>query len=194
VRRAARLLAPLLLCAAARAGGPADQPLSVGGKALFHATNIASAWFAPGVAAYSGILQWRDSPPEWGQGWRAYGKRAASAAGASGVRNVFAFALDSSLHEDPRYSRASHGPIMRRLRHAIGYTFVTRTDSGGRRFATWRFGSAAGAAFVSNFWYPDRLNNFPEGVKDTATTIGGDVLLNIAKEFWPDLRRKLFRH
>jgi hypothetical protein len=83
--------------------------------------------------------------------------------------------------------------VFGRLGHAARETILTRTDSGRVRFSTWRFGSAVGAAFLSNVWYPDRLNNVPSGLEQGGATIGLDFLGNIGSEFWPDLRRLLRR-
>jgi hypothetical protein len=145
------------------------------------------------MAAYAGVLHAIDTPREWGQGAEPYGKRVASAAGATAIRNVFSFALDSSLREDPRYWRSGHGNLFARVGHATRETLVTRTDAGRTRFATWRFGSALGAAWLSNIWYPDRFHTFSSGLEQGAETIGLDLLGNIASEFWPDLKHKLFR-
>ena len=175
------------------AGEPADGTLSVTGKLRFHAVETASPGFVVEMAAYAGVLPWMDTPREWGLGGAAYGKRVASAAGATAVRNVFAFALDSTLHEDPRYRRSGHGNFLTRMGHAARETFVTRTDGGRTRFATWRFGSAVGAAYLSNVWYPDRLNTFASGMEQGAATIGLDLLGNVASEFWPDVRHRVFR-
>src|ERR1019366_6582265 len=56
-------------------------------------------------------------------------------------------------------------------------------------------GSAApwGAAYLSNVWYPDRLNTFSSGLEQGAATIGLDLLGNIGSEFWPDLKHRIFR-
>ena len=175
------------------AGEPADQPLSVKAKLRFHADQTASPGFVVEMAAYAGVLHWMDTPREWGQGGAAYGKRVASAAGATAIRNVFAFALDSTLREDPRYRRSGHGNFFVRIGHAARETFVTRTDGGRTRFATWRFGSAVGAACLSNVWYPDRLNTFSSGMEQGAATIGLDLLGNVACEFWPDVKHIVLR-
>jgi hypothetical protein len=183
----------LLLVCAARAGQPADPPWSVKAKLRFHAEQTASPAFVVEMAAYAGVLQWMDTPREWGQGGSAYGQRVASAAGATAIRNVFAFALDAALREDPRYRRSGHGLFFVRMGHAARETFVTRTDGGRTRFATWRFGSALGAAYLSNVWYPDRLNTVPSGMEQGAATIGLDLLGNVASEFWPDVKHMVFR-
>jgi hypothetical protein len=183
----------LLLFCTAWAGEPVDQPLSVKAKVRLHAQQTASVGFVAEMAVYAGVLHWMDTPREWGQGAAPYGKRVASAAGATAIRNVFAFGLDSTLREDPRYRPSGHGNVFRRIGHAARETVVTRTDRGHTRFATWRFGSALGAAYLSNVWYPDRLNTFSSGLEQGAATIGLDLLGNIGSEFWPDLKHRLFR-
>ena len=80
-----------------------------------------------------------------------------------------------------------------RVGSAAAQTVVTRTDSGHRRFAVSRVGSAMGAAYLSNVWYPDRLNTVGSGIEQGAATLGLDFLGNLAGEFWPDLKRKIFR-
>ena len=182
-----------LLCGVAWADEPAEPPLTVGAKLRYHAKQTASPGFVVQMAAYAGVLHWMDTPREWGGGAPSYGKRVASASGATAIRNVFAFCLDSALHEDPRYRRAGHGNPFARIGHAARETFVTRTDRGRSRFPTWRIGSAVGSAYLSNVWYPDRLNTFRSGLEQGAATLGLDLLGNIGSEFWPDLRRKLFR-
>ena len=183
----------LLLVCMVRAGKPADPPLSVKAKLRFHAEQTASPAFVAEMAAYAGVLQWMDTPREWGHGAQPYGKRVASAAGATAIRNVFAFALDSALGEDPRYRRSGHGLFFVRIGHAARETFVTHTDGGRARFATWRFGSALGAACLSNVWYPDRLNTLSSGMEQGAATIGLDLLGNMASEFWPDVKHTVLR-
>jgi len=51
----------------------------------------------------------------------------------------------------------------RRTGHALRGTILTRTDTGGETLSTWRIGSAYGSAFLSNMWYPDRLNTARRG-------------------------------
>jgi len=183
----------LLLSCPGWAGEPADQPLDVKAKLELHARETASPGFAAEMAVYAGVLHWMDTPLEWGQGASSYGKRVASAAGATAIRNMFAFGLDSALGEDPRYRRAGSGNVFLRIGHAARETVFTRTDRGGTRLSTWRFGSALGAACLSNVWYPDRLNTFSSGMEQAAATIGLDLLGNIGSEFWPDLKHKLSR-
>ena len=186
-------LPALCLLACIARGQDPEKPLTVQGKFNFHVGQMASPLFPVEMAASAAILQELDTPREWGQGAGAYGKRFVSTTGASALRYVFAFGLDSTLHEDPRYRRSGRGNLFVRLGHAGRETFVTRTDDGGTHFSTWRFGSAFGAAYLSNQWYPDRLNTVASGFEQGAATIGLDLLQNIGREFWPDIKHKVFR-
>ena len=168
--------------------------LSTGDKLRFHVEAAYSPTALLGLAAYAGVLQSLDAPDEWSHGGAAvYGKRVASMAGWAGVHSALAFGLDSTLHEDPRYFRAAAGGFWRRAGHSLRGTILTRTDSGGETFSAWRFGSAYGAAFLSNQWYPDRLNTVRLGMLQGTATLGFDLLGNLGREFWPDVKRKLRR-
>jgi hypothetical protein len=147
-----------------------------------------------GDAAYAGILQEADTPTEWGQGGSGYGKRFASTLACSGMHSAMAFGLDATLHEDPRYFRSGSGSLLRRTGHAFRGTLLTRTDSGGETISIWRIGSAYGAAYLSNQWYPGRLNTVGLGFAEGSLQMGFDMASNLAAEFWPDLRRKILRH
>ena len=77
------------------------------------------------------------------------------------------------------------------MKHAFRGTILTPTDSGTETLATWRLGSAYGAAFLSNQWYPGRLNTVKLGLAQGSTQIGFDLLANLGSEFWPDVKKKL---
>ena len=128
--------------------------LGVQDKLGYHFRQSVSPRAIVGDAAYAAILQEADTPTEWGQGASGYGKRFASTAAASGIHSALAFALDTTLHEDPRYFRAGSGGFLRRTGHAVRGVIFTRTDRGTETLSYWRLGSAYGAAYLSNQWYP----------------------------------------
>lgn len=144
-----------------------------------------------GDAAYAGILQEADTPTEWGQGGSGYGKRFGSTVACSGIHSTLAFGLDSTLHEDPRYYRSIGGGFWRRTGHAFRGTILTHTDKGTETLSIWRFGSAYGAAYLSNQWYPGRLNTVGLGFSEGSLQLGFDFASNLGAEFWPDLKRKI---
>jgi hypothetical protein len=170
-----------------------QDPLGWKGKLQYHAKRAYGPWALVGMAAYAGFLQEVNSPKEWGQGGAAYGERYASTAAWAGIHGALAFGLDTSLHQDPRYYRSDVTGFWRRTGHAVRGTILTRTDAGGETLATWRLGSDYGAAFLSNLWYPARLNTPGLGFEQGSISLGFDVLGNIGAEFWPDIKRKVLR-
>ena len=173
--------------------GQTLDPLNVTGKLHYHAENTYSPLAILGVAAYAGALQEAGAPTEWGGGAAAYGKRFGSTMAWSGIHSAMAFGLDSTLHQDPRYFRSGGTGFWRRSGHALRGTMLTRTDRGGETLSTWRIGSAYGAAFLSNQWYPDRLNTVRLGLLEGSVTLGFDLIGNLGSEFWPDIKRKVLR-
>ena len=186
----------VVLMSAVSIAGIAQTPatLDVSGKLRYHVDKT----FSPGSMAMSGVKagysQLTDSPTEWGQGGAGYSKRVGSSFAGSAVRAGLAFGLDSALHQDPRYYRSDRSGFWPRTKDALRGTILTRTDSGGETFSTWRIGSAFGAAFISQQWYPDRYHTVRHGFVGGSTRLGFDALKNVIAEFWPDMKKKISRH
>ena len=167
--------------------------LDLNGKLRFHVEDslgLSSVGMSGVTAAY---LQITNSPREWGRSGGGYVQRVGSLVAYSGIRGALALGLDSTLHQDPRYYRSVSTGFWRRAGHALRGTILTRTDKGGETLSTWRLGSAYGAAFISNQWYPDRLNNARRGFINGSALLAFDFAGNLATEFWPDIRRKISR-
>ena len=171
--------------------GQTFEPLDVTAKFHYHVKRTIGPWALVGDAAYAGILQADAAPTEWRGGAEAYGKRLGSMVAWSGIHNALAFGLDSTLHQDPRYFRSGGTGFWRRAGHAFRGTILTRTDSGGETFSTWRIGSAYGSAALSNMWYPKRLNTARLGFIQGSVTLGFDLVGNLGAEFWPDIKKKV---
>jgi hypothetical protein len=190
----------ILLCGSSVAGisqttvefGVTDK-FGMTDKLVYHATR----GFSPSSIAMSGVAagysQMTNSPAEWGQGGAGYSRRLASSVASGGVRAVLAFGLDSALHQDPRYFRSDGGGFWPRLGHAMRGTILTQTDSGGETLATWRLGSAYGAAYIVEEWYPDRFHTLRHGFVSGSTRLGFDAARNVLAEFGPDIIRKVLR-
>jgi hypothetical protein len=164
--------------------------LTVGEKLKLHASRLydPSSIFLPGVVA--AINQARDLPADWPQGAEGFARRYASAYGYSiAVRNFISFAIDAPLHLDPRYFPYSRPGPWPRLKHVFAQTIKTRTDDGRETLNWWRIGSAYGAGFVSNMWYPSRIAGPDDAALRGTTAIGLDTAANVIREFSPDLLR-----
>jgi len=146
-----------------------------------------------GLAAFiASEGQLNNSHPEFGQGWAGYGRRVGTAYADQAIGNMLTEGLfPTMLHEDPRYFRRGYGGFWSRTYYAATRVFVTRTDSGGTRFNFSEvIGNASGTA-ISNAYYPDG-RNVVDNVQKLGTQIGIDAVSQVLKEFWPDLKRKLF--
>jgi hypothetical protein len=170
-----------------------EAPLNLTEKLRFQGERTYGPLALLGDAAYAGALQAIGTPDEWRRGAEGYGMRFASTVACLAINNTMAFGLTATLHQDPRYFRSAEGGFWRRTGHALRGTILTRTDRGSETLSTWRLGSDYGSAFLSNQWYPDRLNTVKLGFLEGSVTMGFDLARNLATEFWPDIKRKAFR-
>src|SRR6185437_16013759 len=63
------------------------------------------------------IGQGLDSPEEWGQGFGGFGKRYASSVAGNLTRQSMEFAIESALHEDPRYFPSTEKGFKARIKN-----------------------------------------------------------------------------
>lgn len=144
------------------------------------------------VGAVAGVSQAENDQPSFGQGFSGYGKRYAVGFANEAMGYVMADALfPSLLHQDPRYFQRSHGSVLRRFLYAGSRIFVTRGDSGKAQFNYSELAGNASAAALSNLYEPASSRTLANGLSTWETLIAIDAFGFEAKEFWPDLRRKL---
>lgn len=140
------------------------------------------------------IGQGLDSPEEWGQGFGGFGKRYASSVAGNLTRQSMEFAIESALHEDPRYFPSTEKGFKARIKNVLLQTVVARTDSQHNRFAYGRVISAFGNAQLVNAWQPASNNSVGDGVLRGFTSLGSDLGYNFLQEFVPFMRPKTLRH
>lgn len=169
-------------------------PLTTGHKFRI-ATASVFDWAAyPFNGALAAIAQAKDDPKEWGQGWGAYGKRFGANFADNSIGTYMTVAIfPSLLHEDPRYYQMGKGGFKRRAYHGIERLFVTRTDSGHDRFNISESLGNAVAAAMSNIYHVPSDRTAGRNASTFGFLILYDGLSNELKEFWPDIRRKVFR-
>jgi hypothetical protein len=169
-------------------------PLSVKGK-FWLATEDS---FDYSSFVWTGILAGQEfglkNYPEFGQGMAGYGRYYwhLFVDGVSGTYFTEAI-VPAVTREDPRYYTLGHGGFFVRTGYALSRMVLTKTDSGHTSF---NWSEVAGNAFeagLSNAYYPPQ----ERGGRQTAINWGAQIesaaLNNIAKEFWPDIRRLIFR-
>ena len=168
-------------------------PLTSGQKFRLATAGVFDWGSYPFNGILAGIAQAKNDPKEWGQGWGAFGKRYGVSFADNSIGSYMTSAIfPSMLREDPRYYQMGKGRFHHRAYHAINRLFVTRTDSGHNRFNFSESAGNAAAAAISNVYHvpEDRT------ASRTFTTFGFlllyDGMNNELREFWPDIRRKVF--
>jgi hypothetical protein len=173
--------------------GQNDTPLSPSEKAVTRFKCMVDPLGVVYSAAAAGIGQWQDEPPEWQQGAGGVARRFAASQGWKAAQNSIALGFDTTFGLDPRFHRSRETGFWPRLRGALSQTVVAYTDSGGRAFNYSKVGGSYGASFLANSWFPAHSNGAGDAAERGTIGLGLNAASNVMKEFWPDVRRKVFR-
>lgn len=167
-------------------------PLATRDKFTLAAKDAFDPFAFPVAGVYAGIAHARDQYPAWGRGPAGFGKRFGGAFADQTVSDYMTEAVFPALfHEDPRYFRLGRGGFWHRVGYAVTRVFVARTDDGGREFNYSEFGGNAVMAVTANAYYPHGDRTITATADRWGSQIGLDIVFNVAKEFWPDIRRGL---
>ncbi len=190
--------------------GSASAPIDHGTKFKV----VARGSFDPVNFAWYGLLaginQADNSEPQYGQGWKGFGKRYATTWADGVIENFMVGAVMPSIfHQDPRFYQAGQGSFGHRAVYSASRIFVTRGDSGHRQFNISEvLGSALSASISTYAYHPKGTfvstptnphmyipsdRNLGNAATVWVTQMGTDAATLVIKEFWPDIARKL-RH
>ncbi len=168
-------------------------PLTVGQKFKLTARDafdpVQFAWY--GMQA--GIAQAENAEPSYGQGFDGYAQRYAERFADGTIEDFMTHPIFGSiLHQDPRYFQLGQGGFVHRTIYAFSRVFITRSDHGTEQFnASEVVGAAVGAGISTYTYHPRNDRHVTDAVDVWGTQVGYDALSNIAKEFWPDIHRKI---
>jgi hypothetical protein len=152
-----------------------------------------SAFLVAGI--FAGISMAERQYTAFGTGALGVGKYYGGAFADQAIGNVMTEGLfPVALHQDPRYFVKGTGGFWRRTGYAISREFITRGDDGLNHFNTSELAGNAVAAGISNLYYPAADRSFGNTANKWGQQIALDTFFNVAKEFWPDMRSKLFKH
>jgi hypothetical protein len=170
-------------------------PLTAGQKFKIVARSSFDYVEFPWYAFLAGISQAYNSEPGYGQGAAGYGKRYGAAFADGTIENFWTSAiLPSLLRQDPRFYQLGKGSFWHRTGYAVSRIFVIRSDSGNNQFnASEIFGSAIAAGISTYSYHPQSDRTLSNTASVWGTQIGYDMFTLVAKEFWPDIRRKISR-
>jgi hypothetical protein len=135
-----------------------------------------------------------NSNPSYGQELSGYAKRYATLYANTGIGTLMtASVFPTVFKQDPRYFQLGSGSPWRRTVYSLSRIFVTRGDSGAVQFNYSEILGNGVAAGLSNTYLPQNQRNLGNTLRVWGANIMLNTICNVAKEFWPDLRRKARR-
>ena len=150
-----------------------------------------SSVFIP--AALAGYSIATHATPEFHQGAAGYARYFWHAAVDQTSENYMVeFAVPVITHEDARYYTLGSGGFLRRMGYALSRAVITRSDTGNDVFNASEVIGAGVASGLSSLYYPSRERSFANTGTEWGLDIGIDAASFVAKEFWPDINRRLF--
>jgi hypothetical protein len=143
----------------------------------------------------AGIGTGRDAPHEYGPHWGGFADRYGMRLTGVSTGNVIEAELGALWGEDPRYRdfRNANDPLKERIRRVVVMTFVAHSRHGNLMPAYARYVATPGNNFLSNTWRVNSEATTQAAILRTAWGFAGLMGKNAFTEFWPDLRRLVFR-
>jgi len=135
----------------------------------------------------------RDVPSEYGTHWDGFGKRNGMRLTGVATGNLIEATLGSAWGEDPRYFRLGRGGLGKRAKYVVKTTFLAPDRSGRWRPAYARYIGNVGNNFLSNTWRADSEANTSNAIVRCVWGVLGRMTSDAFAEFWPDIKRKVFK-
>lgn len=134
--------------------------------------------------AYAGVDQARKQPPEWGDGWSGYGKRAASNVGEFVIQEGVTEGLAAALNRPLDYQRCHCGSTMKRIGWAIRGAVTDPMQDGSHPIAIPRIVGAYAGSFAQASWRPSGGSDRRQvALLNGTTSLGIGALINLFYEF-----------
>jgi hypothetical protein len=139
-----------------------------------------------GSALVAGINQADNSPRNWDQGLRGYGRRWGSDFGIAAITTTTRYGLAEILREDTLYYRCECSGVFPRLRHALISTFTGRRGEDGHRvFSVPSLVAPYAGSFVAVYaWYPQRYDA-SDAFRSANYSLLAYAAGNVVLEFFP---------
>jgi hypothetical protein len=168
--------------------GP-SQPTQLTQKDRFQLYLLSTGGPVPllGEAAGAGITHWMNRPPEWGQGWDAYGERFGSNLAYNGIRQTISYGISIPFHEDNRYFASGKHGVWGRTGYAVLSTFTARHPDGSQRFSVSAVTGVVGASALTSIWGPGSWKGTGNIAENAGVSFAVTAAFNVVREFLPDI-------
>lgn len=146
------------------------------------------------AAGFAGLDQLTDSDQSFGQGMKGYAHRLGAWYIDESVGNMLTEGIfPAMLHQDPRYFRRGTGSKKSRIGYALSRVIITEKDGGGKQFNYSEWLGNATAVAISQTYHPDN-RTASDATEFLLEQVATDAFSQVLKEFWPDIKQKMFHH
>jgi hypothetical protein len=132
-------------------------------------------------------------PKEYGPHWDGFGKRYGMRLTGVSTGNAMEASLGALWGEDPRYFPSPRRGFGTRLKYVIVTTFTAPHRDGTWHPAYARFAGNVGNNFLSNTWRERSESGAGDALVRCVFGVVGRMSGNALAEFWPDLRKRMWR-
>jgi hypothetical protein len=141
----------------------------------------------------AGIGTARDNPEEYGPHWDGFAKRYGMRFTGIASSNTIEAGLGALWGEDPRYVRNQNLPFKKRIGNVFLLSFTARNRQGKLMPSYARYIAIPGNNFLSNTWRVSSESTTSEALKRTGYGFLAEIASNAWSEFWPDVKRMVFK-
>jgi hypothetical protein len=146
------------------------------------------AFFTPAIgAAISLARPPKNYPDDWTSGFGGFGRQYGNRLAVLGAKHTAVYAVGSLAKEDPRYAPATSHNVLLRTGHAVLFTFVDKSDSGGNTLALANFAGALSGGFVGMAYLPPGYDDVTHAGQRSIRGLGDYAINNVIREFSPEI-------
>ena len=164
------------------------QKFTIASKDSFDYPVLFTTAFFAGISQANG-----DNNKVYGQGLEGFAHRYGIQYADQTLGNYFPESIVPTLfHEDPRYFRMGEGRARSRLLYAVSRMVIGKADDGDWTFNKPEILGNLMAASLASTYHPHQ-RTAGDIISEAGNFWESDVVGNIIKEFWPDVKRH-FKH
>jgi hypothetical protein len=141
----------------------------------------------------AGIGTARDNPEEYGPHWEGFAKRYGMRFTGIAASNTIEAGIGSLWGEDPRYVRNQNLPFKKRIGNVFLLSVAARNRQGKLMPSYARYIAIPGNNFLSNTWRVSSEATTNAALARTGYGFLSEIASNAWSEFWPDVKRMVFK-
>jgi hypothetical protein len=134
-----------------------------------------------------------DKPEEYGPHWAGFAKRYGMRFTGIAASNTIEAGLGAIWGEDPRYVRNQNLPFKRRIGNVFLLSVAARNRQGQLMPAYARYIAIPGNNFLANTWRVSSESTTNDALARTGYGFLSEIASNAWSEFWPDVKRLVFK-